>query len=121
MKHLLLVLLLLPIFPANAQEKEKKRTCRILYVQRPDDAPTEAYLFDGKQSHKVLLPSLNFSEVIELPTGDITVGLNSDSVDAAEAFPEGAPTAKIPEQMNDLYLLLYKIPPTRCCRSRSRH
>ena len=98
--------MLLASLTVGAQEKEKKRTCRILYVERPGDAPTEAYLFDGKKSHKVLLPSLNFSEVIELPMGDITVGLSPNSVDAAEAFPEGAPTAKIPEQITDLYLLL---------------
>lgn len=111
MKKLLLVILLLPVIPVCSQEPEKsKRTCRILYVERPDDAPTEAYLFDGKQSHKVLLPSLNLSEVIELPTGEITVGLSKESVDASEAFPEGGPTAKIPEQVKDLYLLLYKDP-----------
>ena len=110
MRHILLVLFLLPLFSADAQDAKKKRTCRIIYVERPEDAPTEAYLFDGKQSHKVLLPSLNFSEVIDLPAGEITVGMSTQSVDAADAFPDGAPTAKIPEQLTDLYLLLYKDP-----------
>lgn len=110
MKYLLIACLFISTLPASSQEQKKKRTCRILYVERPGDAPTEAYLFDGKQSHKVLLPSLNFSEVIELPMGNITVGLSPNSIDAAEAFPEGAPTAKIPEQITDLYLLLSSDP-----------
>lgn len=110
MKYLLIACLFFTTLPASSQEVEKKRTCRILYVERPGDAPTEAYLFDGVQSHKVLLPSLNFSRVIELPKGDITVGLIPYGIDDPEAFPDGAPTVKIPEQQTDLYLLLSSDP-----------
>ena len=53
---------------------------------------------------------MNFSAVIELPKGDITVGLIPNSIDDPEAFPEGAPTAKIPAQQTDLYLLLSSDP-----------
>jgi hypothetical protein len=112
MKYLLLVSLLLAPWSVNAEEEkeEKKRTCRIIYLMRDGDDPTEAYFFDGHMSHKVQLPTLNFSEVIELPTGNITVGMSPESVDVAAGFPDGAPTVAIPEQMTDVYLLLHKDP-----------
>lgn len=106
---LILCLLLVP-FSLFAQQEEQKRTCRIIYLMRDGDDPTEAFLFDGNMSHKVQLPSLNFSEVIELPSGKITVGMSSESVDATEGFPDGAPTVTIPEQVTDVYLLLHKDP-----------
>lgn len=100
-------LLTCPLF-LHAEEEEKTRTCRIIYLMRDGDDPTEAFLFDGSMSHKVQLSSLNFSEVIELPSGNITVGMSPDSVDAPGAFPEGAPTVTIPAQMTEVYLLLHK-------------
>jgi len=109
MKYLSLLCLLLAPLSLSAEEKEeKKRTCRIIYLMRGADDPTEAYLFDGKMSHKMQLPKLNFSEIIELPAGNITVGMSHDSVDEGEEFPDGAPTVAIPEQVTDVYLLLHK-------------
>jgi len=112
MKILTVLCLLLAPLSLNGEEEqeEKKRTCRIIYLMRDGDDPTEAYLFDGSMSHKVQLPTLNFSEVIELPSGKITVGMSPDSVDAPESFPEGAPTITIPAQVTDVYLLLHKDP-----------
>jgi hypothetical protein len=110
MKFLAVLCLLLVPLSLCAQEKERKRTCRIIYLMRGEDGPTEAYLFDGHQAHKVLLPTLNFSEVIELPRGNITVGMSADSVSSAEEFPAGAPTIAIPAQVNDVYLLLHNDP-----------
>lgn len=113
MKLLTLICFLLAplsLIAQEVEEEEKTRTCRIIYLMRDGDDPTEAYLFDGSMSHKVQLPSLNFSEVIKLPSGNITVGMSQDSVDAPEAFPEGAPTVAIPEQVTDVYLLLHKDP-----------
>lgn len=107
----ILCLLLAPLSSIAEEEKqEKTRTCRIIYLMRDGDDPTEAFLFDGSMSHKVQLSSLNFSEVIELPSGNITVGMSPDSVDAPGTFPEGAPTVAIPEQVTDVYLLLHKDP-----------
>ncbi|MBT8037939.1 MAG: hypothetical protein KJO21_10385 [Verrucomicrobiae bacterium] len=61
-------------------------------------------------SHKVLLPSLNFSQVIELPLGKITIGMTSEAVNDPEAFPEGAPTVTIPASQNDLYFFIFSDP-----------
>lgn len=110
MKCLILACLFIMNFSVYAQEVAKNRTCRILFLERHGEAPTEAYLFDGEKSHKVLLPSLNFSEVVELPVGDITIGMSPESIDSPEDFPRDAPTAKIPAQQNDIYLLLFSDP-----------
>jgi hypothetical protein len=108
MKNLFLICLLLIQLPVSAQqEPEKKRTCRVIFPERPQSAPKEAYLFDGEKSQKVILPNLNFSEVIELPLGAITIGMSPDAVSDPEAFPAGAPSVSIPAEHTDLYLLIF--------------
>ena len=110
MKHLALTCLLIAHLPTYAQQEEKPRTCRIIFPERPQNAPTEAYIFDGQISQKVLLPSLNFSQVIELPQGKITIGMTPDPVSDPETFPEGAPTVSFTASQTDLYLLIYSDP-----------
>ncbi len=111
MKYLVITCLLFVQLPAGAQQQpQKTRSCRIIFPQRPQDAPTEAYIFDGKTSQKVLLPNLNFSEVIELPLGAITIVMTPNSIDDPEAFPEGAPSVSIPAEQTDLYFLVFSDP-----------
>jgi hypothetical protein len=111
MKHLVLACLLFVQLPAYAQQQpQKTRSCRILFPERSEDAPTEAYIFDGKKSQRVLLPSLNFSEVIELPLGAITIGMTPDAIDDPKVFPEGAPSVSIPADQTDLYFLIFSDP-----------
>lgn len=110
MRYLIISLLFFPCFPVKAQVQESKRTCRILFPQKPVDAPSEAYLFDGEKSHKVLLPSLNFSEVVELPQGEITIGMCPNMIDTPKDFPVGAPTVKISNAATDIYLLVFSDP-----------
>lgn len=110
MKSILFIWVLIFTLPLCAQEiapdKKPKRSCRIIYTSKPIDAPEEAFIFDGEKSHKVLLPSLNLSEVIELPMGEITLGLIPHEINDPELFPAGAPTVKIPESYKDIYLFL---------------
>lgn len=111
MKHLVLTCLLFVHLPAYAQqEPEKTRTCRVIFPERPDDAPTEAYIFDGKTSQKVLMSNLNFSEVIELPLGEITIYMTPNAIDDPKVFPEGAPSVSIPADQTDLYFLIFSDP-----------
>ncbi len=105
------ILCMLGIFPLFAEEPAKKvRTCRILYMERPVDAPSEAYMFDGEKSQKVSLPSLNFSPVIQLPLGKLTIGMTPQAITVPEEFPEGAPTVTIPATHTDIYLLVTSDP-----------
>ena len=91
--------------PAGAQTKGK-RTCRIVFPERPNDAPKTAYFFDGKQSQPITLPSMNFSEVIALPSGDLTILMTSSPITDPENLPPGAPKLRIPETVRDFYILV---------------
>lgn len=117
MKHFLILLLLFAYLPLSAQQQAKdiKRSCRVLFLNKPADAPGEAYLFDGKNSHKISLSSMNFSKVVELPRGalpdgTLTIGLTSEKVNSPEEFPRGAPSVTLPATATDIYLLLASDP-----------
>ena len=80
------------------------RSCRIVFPERPKDAPKMAYLFDGKTSRQISLPSANFADVIALPPGDITILLTPNEVTGAEEPPAGAPSLAITEGIRDFYI-----------------
>ena len=82
------------------------RTCRIVYPERPRDAPKMAYLFDGSESQRVMLPSRTLSPVMKLPGGEITLSMSPDSISSPDAVPKGAPSLKIPENVTDFYILI---------------
>ena len=82
------------------------RTCRIVFPERPQDAPKVAYLFTGSKSLSVTLPSMNFSEVIELPNGEITIAMTPHEISDPKLLPPGAPLLKIPETVKDFYIII---------------
>lgn len=82
------------------------RTCRIIYPDRPQTAPKLAHLFDGSKSREVTLPSMNFSEVFRLPNGEISIALTTDAIGNPELLPSNAPKLRIPETVNDFYIIL---------------
>lgn len=110
MKFIAFAIFSLTCLPGLSAPKEKERTCRIIFLQRPVDAPKEAHLFDGLASHRVALPGMNFSEVVKLPPGNISLGLTPDPVAAPGDFPKDAPTARIPEGLTDFYLIVVSDP-----------
>lgn len=99
------LLLLLGAFLITSLAAEQ-RTCRIVYPDRPQDAPKSAFLFDGTRSHKVTLPSMSLSEVIQLPEGRITIALTTGEITDSKALLENAPTLLIPENTPDFYVVL---------------
>ena len=90
---------------ANA-EPEHKRTCRIIFPERPNDAPKVAYLFDGKKSQQVSLPSMNFSPVIGLPPGEFTILMTPNAITDPENLPPNAPRLKVAEGVQGFYILV---------------
>jgi hypothetical protein len=109
MKYFLLTLLFFSCLPVYAQElepKKSKRTCRLVFPERPNNAPKIVCLFDGKENQKVFLPSMNFSKVISLPKGDITIMMAKNEITDLENLPKGAPILKIPETVKDFYILV---------------
>lgn len=84
----------------------KSRMCRLVFPERPRDAPKSAYLFDGAKSHRVTLPSMNLSEVIELPDGELTIALARHEINDPKVLTPGAPVLKIPESTTDFYIII---------------
>jgi hypothetical protein len=87
-------------------EAVAQRTCRILFLGAPDDAPESLQLFDGTGSREVALPRMNFSEVYSLPSGAITLRLLEKAPEKPEVIPAGSPKAAIGENVTDFYLLI---------------
>jgi hypothetical protein len=107
LKHLLLLLLLpAAAFAAPASE----RTCRILFLDGPDDAPEKLQLFDGTKCREVDLPRMNFSKVYQLPGGLLKLRLlPAPPADPTKVPPE-APGVIVAAGITDFYLLVTSDP-----------
>lgn len=86
------------------------RSCRIVFLDRPANAPKNLHLYDGKEIREVELPSLNLSAVYQLPEGNLNLRFFLTAPTDLEKIPEGAPSAKITEATKDVYLLLTSNP-----------
>lgn len=106
MKRLLLILVLFFPWVATAKENPSNRTCRILFLNPPEDAPKKLFLFDGVASREVELPEMNLSDVHKTPAGDLTLYLTPQPVKKSAQLPPGAPSAKLPASFGDIYLLI---------------
>lgn len=103
------ILLLVLLFPLLATAKEKpaqKRTCRIVFLAPPADAPTNLFLFDGTTSQEVATPEMNFSPTYKVSGGEVVLSLTPEAVAKGGKFPEGAPNAKLPASYGDFYLVI---------------
>lgn len=115
MRILVLTLLCLMPLSAVARQEAASRTCRVLFLAQPADAPKSLFLFDGASSQEVELGSMSFSPVYRLPPGDITLALLSappaPAADGkAPVVPPGAPKAAVKEAIADFYLIVSSDP-----------
>jgi hypothetical protein len=105
------ILFLLTLLSSLATAETKgSRTCRILFLGAPDDAPKELLLFDGKTSQEVELPRMNLSPVYQLPAGPLVLRMLTSPVTKPEEIDPQSPKATVPEAVNDLYLLVSSDP-----------
>lgn len=88
----------------------KPRLCRVVFPERPEDAPKSAYIFDGKESQSVTLPSMNLSEVIELPSGELTIAMTPNKITDPKALSPNSPFLRIPEKLMDFYIIITSDP-----------
>lgn len=102
----ILLLLLAFLSAAAAAPTGKARTCRILFLAAPADAPEKLHLFDGKASQEVELPRMNLSPVYQLPSGDLTIRLLPAPAGDPKLVDARAPSARIAEEITDCYLLV---------------
>jgi len=110
MKSLVFLALVFSLLPCFSKGRENARTCRIIFLDRPRNAPESVELFDGISSRKVPLSDMNFSDVITLPSGDLKLGLTQHPVSNTGEIPAGAPTVKIPAKTTDFFLILVSDP-----------
>jgi hypothetical protein len=104
-------LILLSLFLAsilNAQERG--HTCRTLFLNGPQQAASDYYLFDGIRSQKIELPRLSLSPVYDIRAGDVKLLLLTSPVQNPEEIPEGAPSVVVPAGTFDFYLIIARDP-----------
>lgn len=102
------ILIALAISMAHSADAQStnKRICRIVFPERPNDAPKVAYIFDGKENHSVSLPSMNFSGLIALPSGELTIVISPTEIIDPENIPPSTPMLRIAENISDFYILI---------------
>jgi hypothetical protein len=111
MKYILIILTLASVPGLQSQAApDKSRTCRILLLEPTRGTPKEAFLFDGKQSQKVSLSNKHFSNVIELPRGELNIAITPTACSTAEDLPPGSPSTSIPAEIEDIYLVITNDP-----------
>lgn len=100
--------LCLPAIAESVDETpdQGQRSCRLLFPERLNYAPKNAYLFDGRTSHRVSLPSMNFSRILELPSGELTLILTTNAVTAPEQIPPHAARLSVAAETDEFYILL---------------
>ena len=86
------------------------RTCRILFLAAPENAPKTIYLNDGITTQPVELPSLNLSNVYKLASGDVALRLTPTMPTEEHPIPAGAPLVAVPDAVTDCYLLVSSDP-----------
>lgn len=107
MKTLLLLLATTCVLSAAPNTgKGASRTCRIVYLSAPETLPEKVFLHDGTQAHPVELPTKNLSPEYQIPDGDVTVRLLTRELAENEQPPGGAPSASIPKDIKDCYLIV---------------
>jgi hypothetical protein len=108
--NLLYQLLSVLLISSTAFAEDATRTCRILFLEGPADAPKTLQLFDGKDSREVELPRMNLSRVYELPAGATKLWLLPAAPADASKIPATAPSVTVPAAMVDCYLLVSSDP-----------
>ena len=82
------------------------RSCRIIFLEAPDNAPEKVFLSDGASVREVELPRMNLSDVYPLAEGDITLRMFSQKITDVAAVPTASPSATISAEVKDFYLLI---------------
>jgi hypothetical protein len=100
----LLASLISPVFSQDL--KKGDRTCRLIFPEKPSDSPRFIYLYDGKDNHRLYLSAVNFSDVVELETGDINLVMTPEPVVDPENIPPEYPKLSVPKGIRNFYIYL---------------
>lgn len=106
-KIAIFVLLVVSSTHGFSQEiKKSERTCRLVFPEKPSGSPRFIYLYDGKESHKVYLSAVNFSDVVEIKSGDISLIMSPEPISDPEKIPPEYPRLSVPEGIKNFYIFL---------------
>lgn len=92
------------------------RTCRILFLNGPDDGPEKLHLCDGTSSQEVELTRMGFSPTYKIIPGALTLALlpkppvPSPTAGEPPVIPPGAPKATLAATITDFYLIVSSDP-----------
>jgi len=109
-KSRLILLALLAFLICNHAHGAPDRTCRIVFLDRPTDAPKRLHLYDGSSSQEVDLPSMNLSPLYKLAAGAIQLKLLTAKAEDPKEVPPDAPSVEIPADYADFFLLVSSDP-----------
>jgi hypothetical protein len=104
---LLIILALFASFIGSYANETPARTCRIVFIDRPANAPKALYLYDGNNSQKVELPSMNLSPLYNVAPGAINLKFLINNVEDPKEISPDAPSVEIPEDYTDFLLLVF--------------
>lgn len=105
-----LLFALLTLLLCHFAQADQGRICRIVFPERPQDAPKFLHLFDGKNSQEVELASMNLSPTYKLASGAIQLKLLTAQVEDPKEVPPDAPSVDIPADYSDFLLLVLSDP-----------
>ena len=110
------ILAILSLALAALAGAQDTRTCRILFLNGPDDGPEKLHLFDGKSSQEVELTRMGFSPTYQIIPGDLTLALLPTppappaSAGGPPVIPPDAPKAPLAAAISDFYLIVSSDP-----------
>jgi hypothetical protein len=106
-KLAILTLLVSLITPGFSQDlKKSERTCRLVFPEKPSGSPSFIYLYDGKDNHKLYLSATNFSDVVKLNVGDISLVMANKPIVDPENIPLEYPKLSVPKEIRNFYIFL---------------
>lgn len=109
------IAILLSLVLCSTAAEKSSRSCRVLFLNAPDDAPEKLHLFDGASSREVELTRMGFSPVYQVGASAAALALLPSPVPAgrpgtAPVIPDGAPKAALAETITDFYLIVTSDP-----------
>ncbi|MBT8038417.1 MAG: hypothetical protein KJO21_12825 [Verrucomicrobiae bacterium] len=90
----------------SQEPKKTDRTCRLVFPEKPSKSPRFVYLYDGKDNHRIYLSAVNFSDVVKLKSGDLTLVIAPEPITDPENIQPAYPKISVPKEIKNFYIFL---------------
>ena len=106
-----LLIFISTLFVALGHAEDKPRTCRTLFLARPAQAPEKLFLHDGSQLLEIEPGSMSFSPIYPIAQSATSITILTERpANPSAALPQKAPSAALPADCQDFYLILTSDP-----------